>query len=53
MIKTLRISEENHKKLVVIQSKIQIKDEELRSMDYVIAELIEYYNDKKHGRRKA
>jgi len=51
MIKTLRISEENHKKLVVIQSKIQIRDEEIRSMDHVMAELIKCY-DKIHRGRK-
>ena len=51
MIKTLRISEENHEKLVVIQSKIQIEDRKLRSMDHVIAELIGCYNSHK-GRKK-
>lgn len=43
MIKTLRVSEKNHKELVVIQSKIQIKDQEIRSMDHVMAKLIACY----------
>ena len=39
MVKTLRISDENHKEMLKIQGKIQAKSGEFTSMDDVIAEL--------------
>jgi len=40
MVKTLRISEENHRDMMKIQGQIQAKSGEFTSMDDVIAELV-------------
>ena len=47
MVKTLRISDSNHKEMLKIQGKIQAKSGEFTSMDDVIAELVDGYK-KKH-----
>lgn len=47
MIKTLRISEGNHREMLKIQGQIQAKSGEFTSMDDVIAELVKNYK-KKH-----
>ena len=39
MVKTLRISDSNHKEMLKIQGQIQAKSGEFTSMDDVIAEL--------------
>jgi len=46
MVKTLRISEENHRKLLKIQGQIQAKTGEFTIMDDVITELVEAYKKK-------
>ena len=46
MVKTLRISDENHKEVLKIQGEIQAKSGEYTSMDDVIAELIRIYRKK-------
>jgi len=46
MVKTLRISDENHKEMLKIQGKIQAKSGEFTSMDDVIAELAKSYRKK-------
>ena len=43
MVKTLRISEENHKDMLKIQGQIQAKSGEFTSMDDVIAELVKNF----------
>jgi len=40
MVKTLRISDSNHRDMMKIQGQIQAKSGEFTSMDDVIAELI-------------
>ncbi len=47
MVKTLRISEENHRDMMKIQGQIQAKSGEFTSMDDVIAGLVKEYK-KKH-----
>ena len=47
MVKTLRISEENHKNVLKIQGEIQAKTGEYTSMDDVIEELARAFR-KKH-----
>lgn len=47
MVKTLRISDENHKEMLKIQGKIQAKSGEFTSMDDVIADLVKSFK-KKH-----
>ena len=47
MVKTLRISEQNHREMLKIQGGIQAKSGEFTSMDDVIASLIKEYK-KKH-----
>ena len=47
MVKTLRISDSNHKEMLKIQGQIQAKSGEFTSMDDVIAELAKSYR-KKH-----
>ena len=46
MVKTLRISDENHKDVLKIQGEIQAKTGEYTSMDDVIAELVRIYRKK-------
>ena len=46
MVKTLRISDENHKDVLKIQGEIQAKSGEYTSMDDVIAELTKVYKKK-------
>ena len=46
MVKTLRISDENHKEMLKIQGQIQAKTGEFTSMDDVIAELVRKYKKK-------
>jgi len=47
VVKTLRISEENHRDMMKIQGQIQAKSGEFTSMDDVIADLVKEYK-KKH-----
>jgi len=47
MVKTLRISDENHREMLKIQGQIQAKSGEFTSMDDVIAELAKNYK-KRH-----
>lgn len=47
MVKTLRISDENHKEMLKIQGEIQAKSGEFTSMDDVIALLSKLYRKKK------
>ena len=47
MIKTLRISDENHKEMLKIQGQIQAQTGEFTSMDDVIAELTKIYRKRK------
>ena len=47
MVKTLRISDENHRDMMKIQGQIQAKSGEFTSMDDVIAKLVSEYR-KKH-----
>ncbi len=46
MVKTLRISDENHRNVLKIQGQIQSKSGEYTSMDDVIAELVDTYRVK-------
>lgn len=46
MVKTLRISDENHKDVLKIQGEIQAKSGEYTSMDDVIAELVKSFKKK-------
>ncbi|MCV0372739.1 MAG: hypothetical protein K5793_04205 [Nitrosarchaeum sp.] len=46
MVKTLRISDENHIEMLKIQGQIQAKSGEFTSMDDVIAELVKNYKKK-------
>jgi len=47
VVKTLRISESNHRDMMKIQGQIQAKSGEFTSMDDVIADLVKEYK-KKH-----
>jgi len=47
MVKTLRISDSNHKEMLKIQGEIQAKSGEFTSMDDVIFELAKAYR-KRH-----
>lgn len=47
MVKTLRISDKNHKEMLKIQGQIQAQSGEFTSMDDVIAELVNKYRKKK------
>ncbi len=47
MVKTLRISDENHIEMLKIQGQIQAKSGEFTSMDDVIAELVKVFASKK------
>jgi len=47
MVKTLRISDENHHDMMKIQGQIQAKSGEFTSMDDVIPKLVSEYR-KKH-----
>jgi len=46
MVKTLRISEVNHREMLKIQGQIQAKSGVFTSMDDVIAELVKTYRKK-------
>jgi predicted CopG family antitoxin len=46
MVKTLRISDENHKEMLKIQGEIQSKLGEYTSMDDVIANLVKSFRKK-------
>ena len=48
MVKTLRISDENHKDVLKIQGEIQAKTGEYTSMDDVIGELVKSFKKKSH-----
>ena len=43
MVKTLRISDENHTEMLKIQGMIQAKSGEFTSMDNVIEDLVQLY----------
>jgi hypothetical protein len=47
MVKTLRISDENHTEMLKIQGQIQSKSGEFTSMDDVIAELVKSFKKRK------
>jgi len=47
MVKTLRISDENHHDMMKIQGQIQAKSGEFTSMDDVIEELVRLYKKRK------
>ena len=47
MVKTLRISDENHKEMLKIQGKIQAQSGEFTSMDDVIAELAKAFKKRR------
>ena len=47
MVKTLRISDENHREMLKVQGEIQAKTGEFTSMDDVIAELVKGYRKKR------
>jgi len=47
MVKTLRISDENHRDMMKIQGQIQAKSGEFTSMDDVIAKMVESYKKKR------
>ena len=49
MVKTLRISEENHREMLKIQGQIQAKSGKFTSMDDVIAELVKNYRKKQRS----
>jgi len=46
MVKTLRISDSNHRDMMKIQGQIQAKSGEFTSMDDVIAELVKSFRKK-------
>ncbi len=46
MVKTLRISDENHREMLKIQGEIQAKSGEFTSMDDVIANLVRSFKSK-------
>ena len=47
MVKTLRISDENHRDMMKIQGQIQAKSGKFTSMDDVIAELVKTFRKRK------
>jgi hypothetical protein len=47
MVKTLRISDSNHKEMLKIQGQIQAQSGEFTSMDDVIAELVKSFRKRK------
>jgi hypothetical protein len=47
MVKTLRISDENHIEMLKIQGQIQANTGEFTSMDDVIAELVKTFKKRK------
>ena len=47
MVKTLRISDSNHREMLKIQGRIQAKSGEFTSMDDVVAELTRLYRKKR------
>jgi len=47
MVKTIRLSDENHKDLLKIQGQIQAQSGEYTSMDDVIAEIVKTYKRKR------
>jgi len=47
MVKTLRISDENHKDMLKVQGEIQAKSGEFTSMDDVISELVRNFRKRK------
>ena len=47
MVKTLRMSDENHKEMMKIQGKIQAESGEMTSMDDVIAKLVKAFKKKR------
>ena len=47
MVKTLRMSDENHKEMMKIQGKIQAESGEMTSMDDVIAQLVKSFKKKR------
>jgi len=47
MVKTLRISDENHKEMLKIQGLIQAQTGEFTSMDDVIADLVKTFRKRK------
>lgn len=47
MVKTLRISDKNHKEMLKIQGEIQAKSGEFTSMDDVISKMVESYKKKR------
>jgi len=47
MVKTLRISDSNHRDMMKIQGQIQAKSGEFTSMDDVIAELVKTFRKRK------
>ena len=47
MVKTLRISDSNHKEMLKIQGEIQAKLGEFTSMDDVIENLVKIYRKRK------
>ena len=47
MVKTLRISDENHKEMLKIQGHIQAKSGEFTSMDDVIDNLVKNFKKRK------
>ena len=46
MVKTIRLSDDNHRKLIKLQGIIQAEKEESTSMDDVIEELVKVYRKK-------
>jgi len=46
MVKTLRISDENHREMLKIQGQIQAKSGEFTSMDDVITEMVNVFKKK-------
>jgi len=52
MVKTIRISEENHTKLIKLQGQIQAEREETTSMDDTIDILLLTYKMKTKRRKK-
>ena len=47
MVKTIRLSDENHRELLKIQGQIQARTGEYTSMDNVMAELVKNYRKKR------
>ena len=47
MVKTLRISDSNHKEMLKIQGQVQAKSGEFTSMDDVIEQLVKIYRKRR------